>query len=152
MSDNLELVNVDRNNELVINNLLKCNSFLEKYNLYLTKEDVKIILSNRNEILKSNGRIEFGKPIVEELIKEFCDSLYLSNDNFVQTISELLDIFYYYKNETKGLVTDDELIKFMKKYFDGDAYGDLEILRDIYMEKMRKNVLFKKSMECGFNE
>lgn len=152
MDENFEMIRANKNLELEVNKLLECNRYLEEYNLHLTKDDVIVILSNRKETLKANGRIEFGKWAIEEIIKEFCDSPYLSEDSIVDVLNELLNIFYHYKNVTKDLVTDEEFIKFMKKYFDGDAHGDLEILRDVYMEKMRKNVLLRKSMESGFDE
>lgn len=152
MDENFEMIRANKNLELEVNKLLECNRYLEEYNLHLTKDDVIVILSDRKETIKTNGRIEFGKWVIEEIIKEFCDSPYLSGDGIVEVLNELLNIFYHYKNETKDLVTDEELIKFMKKYFDGDAHGDLEILRDVYMEKMRKNVLLRKSMESGFDE
>lgn len=44
------------------------------------------------------------------------------------------------------LIPDDELIKFMKKSFDGIAQGDLEYLSGTVMYKMRENILKGKSM------
>ena len=37
-------------------------------------------------------------------------------------------IFYYYKNETNDLMSDDELIKFMKISYDSICQGSLELL------------------------
>lgn len=48
--------------------------------------------------------------------------------NYVETLHELIEIFYFYKNETLDLISDDELIKFMKNSFDGKCQGSLELL------------------------
>ena len=45
------------------------------------------------------------------------------------------------------LITDDELIAFMKKSFDGICQGDLEYLSGTVMYKMRENLLSGKSID-----
>ena len=127
--------------------IINCNEFLHKYNLDLSQKDIEGIIEKRKESLKQFGRIEFDNWIVEKIIKEFCDSPYISKENFINTIYELIDIFYFYKNETNDLVSDDELIKFMKKYFDNSAHGDLDYLSNTILEKMKRNVLTNKPMD-----
>ena len=95
-------------------------------------------IKRRIEILKETGRIEFREGIIDKLIKEFCDSPYTNQENYAETVYELLEMFYEYKNETMDLITDDELIEFMKKSFDGIAQGDLEYL--IRWKKLFKNI------------
>ena len=55
--------------------------------------------------------------------------------NYEETLYELLEIFYYYKNETLDLIGDDYLVKYMKSAFDGIWQGSLELLsgRELYM-------------------
>ena len=50
------------------------------------------IVETRTVSLKSNGRIEFGGGVVEKIIKEFCDSPYISMHNYVETLHELIEI------------------------------------------------------------
>lgn len=45
------------------------------------------------------------------------------------------------------LISDDELIEFMKKSFDGIAQGDLEYLSGTVMYKMRENILKGKPID-----
>ena len=45
------------------------------------------------------------------------------------------------------LITDEELIEFMKKSFDGIAEGDLEYLSGTIMYKMRENLLNGKPID-----
>lgn len=71
----------------------------------------------------------------------------MNQENFASSLYEIVDIFYEYKNETMDLITDDELIKFMKKSFDEIAGGDLDYLSGTIMYKMRENLLSGKSLD-----
>ena len=132
--------------------ILNCNKFLQNYGISLSQQDAEQIIEKRIETLKQTKRIELGEWVVEKIIKEFCDSAYISQDNFVSTVYELIDIFYYYKNETNDLVSDDELIKFMREYYDSLAYGDLEYLAGTIMEKMKNNILNNKPLNYELEE
>ena len=124
---------IDQNVENEMTKIINCNEYLERYKLKLTKNDVIEIKERRAEALRQTGRIEFGEWIVEKIIKEFCDSPYISQENFLNTINGLIDIFYYYKNKIK--ISDDKLIKIMRKYYDDLAQGNLEYLSDIIGER-----------------
>lgn len=132
--------------------ILNCNKFLQNYGISLSQQDAEQIIEKRIETLRQTKRIELGEWVVEKIIKEFCDSAYISQDNFVNTVYELIDIFYYYKNETNDLVSDDELIKFMREYYDSLAYGDLEYLAGTIMEKMKNNILNNKPLNYELEE
>ena len=58
----------------------------------------------------------------------FCDSSFLSQNNYVETLIRLQEIFYLYKNEMQDEITDDELIHFMREQFEAVCYGDLDYL------------------------
>lgn len=98
-------------------------------------------------LLKETGRIEFREGIIDRIIKEFCDSPYINQDNYALALYELVEIFYEYKNEIMDLVTDEELITFMKKSFDGICEGDIEYLTGTIMYRMRKNLLKGKPLQ-----
>ncbi len=68
------------------------------------------------------------------LVTEFCDSPYIIQANYEDTILELQDSFYYFKNESMDRISDDELIAFMKRYFDGICQGSLEYLSGTSLE------------------
>lgn len=139
MNDNLELTN--KQNQKEITNIKACNEFTNKYGLILNEKQIQNLLEQRKDVLKHTGRIEFQESILEKIIKEFCDSSYITQTNYENTLYELIEIFYTYKNETMDIVTDDELIKFMKKSFDGICKGDIEYLSGTIMYKMKKEVL-----------
>ncbi|MDO5556480.1 MAG: DUF6323 family protein [Clostridia bacterium] len=138
---------LNKRKQIEITNIKKCNEYTSKYGLSLSENQINNIIERRIESLKANGRIEFRGGIVDKIIKEFCDSPYINQENYAQTIYELIDIFYEYKNDTMDLITDDELITFMKKSFDGICQGDIEYLEGTVMYKMRENLLNRKPIE-----
>ncbi|HZK85553.1 MAG TPA: DUF6323 family protein [Desulfosporosinus sp.] len=122
--------------------LEKCNDFTTQFRLTLSQRDAVELVETRTLALKSNGRIEFGGGVIEKIIREFCNSPYLSMHNYAETLHDLTDMFYYYKNETLELMSDDDLIKFMKKSFDGLCQGSLELLSGRELANMARNLRF----------
>ena len=108
--------------------LLLTNQYTEKYGLVLTQEDTELILEGRKNALQEQRRVEFGETILPRIIFEFCDSAYVRQDNYTQTLLRLQEIFFLYKNEMEDEITDDELLHFMKEQFEIICYGDLEYL------------------------
>ena len=69
------------------------NQYTEKYGLTLSAEDAEILLAEKNRILKAERRVEFGQSILPQIIYTFCDSSYISQDDYVDTLSRLQEIF-----------------------------------------------------------
>ena len=126
---------------------LKCNAFTQKFGLALTAEQAMQLAKTRAKSLESCGRIEFGGGIVEKLIWAFCDSPYVHPDSYAQTMQELVECFYFYKNDTLDLCSDDEMVSFMAKAFNGVCQGSVELLRDREMEKMAANLRYGRPMD-----
>lgn len=108
--------------------VLEVNAFTEKYGLVLSEEEAQLIVEERSNTLREQKRVEFGQSISSKLILEFCDSAYIEQQNYVDTIIRLQDIFYLYKNEMLDEITDDELLHFMKEQFETVCFGDLDYL------------------------
>ena len=125
-----------------VDEIEKCNNFTSGYGLTLSRQDAIELVETRTLSLKRYGRIEFGGGVIDKIIREFCDSPYISMHNYVETLHELIDIFYFYKNETLDLISDDDLIKFMKKSFDGKCQGSLELLSGRELDKMARNLRY----------
>lgn len=130
--------------EIEIAQLIACNEKTEKFGLTLTKENAEELVVSRNESLKNNQRVEFGKGILDKLIYEFCDSQYINQDNYVDILMELQDIFYMYKNEAEDNLTDDELLNFMKEQFEGVCTGDMDYLAGTCLDR------FAKAIRAGY--
>lgn len=118
------------------NEVLKCNQTTRQFGLVLTEKQALALVETRSHALKKNGRIEFGGGVIDKIIHSFCDSPYLSMCNYEDTLHELLEIFYYYKNETMDLISDDDLIHYMKKAFNGVCQGSFEILSERELSKL----------------
>ena len=129
-------------NQNQLQKIMLTNQVTEKYGLILSEQDAELILAERTEVLKEQKRVEFGEGIVVKIINEFCDSDYIDQDNYVQTIIRLQEIFYCYKNEMMDEITDDELLYLMKEQFENVCCGDLDYLEGTcltdFAEKVRK--------------
>lgn len=112
----------------VTDQILQCNKATEKYGLILTEHQALSLAQTRTTSLKENRRIEFGTGIVDKIIMAFCDSPYLSQENYEDTLHELISLFYELKNLTEDRVSDRDLMEFMKQAFDNGCRGSLELL------------------------
>ena len=142
-----------------LSNVIKTNETTERFGLSLTEQDAKLILAERKNALAEQKRIEFGEGIATKIIYEFCDSEYIHQSNYVETIIRLQEIFYLYKNEMHDEITDDELLHLMKEQFENieairagyegykssDGYGEYskfdDVKRwdyDLYLETLKE--------------
>ena len=119
--------------------LQDCNKISSKYGLCLSETQVQNLIEKRFKALKDMGRIEFGEGILKKLIYAFCDSPYVYRDDYGETLLELQEIFYYFKNESEDKIPDDELIEFMKDTFNGIAQGSIEYLSGTSLEDLCRN-------------
>ncbi len=120
----------------IIGELSACNAFAARFGLVLTEKQLEELVENRFEVLTNTGRIEFGEGILKKLILTFCDSPYMTQENFAETLSELLESFYYFKNESMDRISDDELLEYMKSVFDGRAQGSADYLSGTSLEEL----------------
>ena len=123
-----------------VDEVITCNDYTAKYGLMLTFAQALELVETRSVALSENGRIEFGGGVIDKIIKEFCDSSFISMPAYAQTISELLEIFYYYKNETLDLVSDDDLIRYMKTAFNGICQGSLDLLSGRELDRLARKM------------
>ena len=125
-----------------VDEVINCNDYTQRFGLALTQTQAIELVETRFLSLRDNGRIEFGGGVIEKVIKAFCDSPYISMQNYAQTLHELIETFYFYKNETLDLISDDDLIKYMKSAFDGICQGSLDLLSSRELHRFAKNLRF----------
>lgn len=133
----LDLINQQSNQ---LEPVLSCNEFTKKFGLVLSKEDAEILVQDRKDTLREQQRVEFGEGILKKLIFTFCDSPYIYQENYVDSIGQLQEIFYLYKNESLDELSDDELLDYMKESFEGECQGSLEYLEDTALERFAKEI------------
>ena len=120
--------------------VLETNKTTEKYGLSLTREEAGIILKEQERILKEQRRIDLNDGAAEKIILEFCDSDFINQENYAETVIRLEEIFYLYKNEMQDELTDDELLHLMREQFDELCFGDLDYLEGTCLEKFAEAV------------
>ena len=118
----------------------RTNEYTNQFGLSLTDQDIAELLIRRRECLSEQQRVEFGTGILDKIIFAFCDSDYLFQDNYLESISRLQKIFYLYKNESMDELTDDELISVMRNAFNGVCQGSLEYLEETFLDEFARNI------------
>lgn len=116
---------------------------LERYNrqsapfgLTLSEQALLRLLQHRAETLRHTNRIEFGEGALGKLVAAFCDSPYLVQHDYEETLMELQELFYSFKNECRDLLSDDELIEAMRLIYNEIARGSTEYVAGIDWETM----------------
>ena len=125
--------------------VMKTNEETERFGLALTEQDARLILKERNNVLAEQRRAEFGEGIAAKIIYEFCDSDYIDQNHYVDTIIRLQEIFYLYKNEMQDEITDDELLHLMKEQFEQLCFGDLDYLEGTCLAQ------FSQAVRAGYD-
>ncbi len=111
-----------------VSQLLETNPYTQKYGLALSPEDAHELMEKRKQTLAYTKRVEFGQGILPKIIYEFCDSAYIHQSDYAETLAGLQDIFFHFKNELLDEVSDEELLHFMKEQFETICEGDLDYL------------------------
>ena len=124
--------------------VMETNQKTAPYGLFLSEQDAELLIEEHHHALQEQKRVEFGGGITPKIIYEFCDSNYIDQNNYVDTIIKLQEIFYLYKNEMQDEITDDELLHFMKEQFEKVCFGDLE-----YLEGTCLNI-FAQAIRAGY--
>lgn len=132
------------NHQMWLKQLQETNQYTEKFGLTLSQEDTEILLIEKNNILKAVRRVEFGQSILPQIIYTFCDSAYITQANYTETLIRLQEIFYLYKNEMQDEITDEELLHFMKEQFETVCYGDFDYLEGTCLE------IFAQAIRAGY--
>lgn len=143
----LSLINSGKKQQL--QKIEECNNYTKKFGVSLSQEEALQLMESRKVSLKQEERIEFGEGILPKLIFTFCDSPYIYQDNYVDTIEVLQEIFYLYKNESMDELSDDELLSYMKESFDGVCQGDLEYLEGTCLEKFCREIRSQSQIFIG---
>lgn len=122
--------------------ILRCNEATQVFGLSLTGEEAAGLAKTRTDCLRKYGRVEFSGGAMEKIIEKFCDSPYLDSRSYADTLNQLAEDFYYFKNEALEGLSDDELLDAMRAAFDGSCYGSAEQLRGRELEVLAQEARF----------
>lgn len=112
------------------------NRVSEKYGLSLSAAQITALIQAEKQSLRDCGRLEFGNGILPRLIYAFCDSPYITRDEYYDIISALEELFYQFKNDLNDALSDDELIDAMHRIYHGRAQGSLEYLENMATDRL----------------
>ncbi len=124
--------------------ILETNEMTARYGLVLTQQDAELLAAERSRVLKRERRVEFGPGILPKVIEQFCDSDFIDQNNYVDTLLRLQEIFYLYKNEMQDEISDEELLHFMKEQFEEVCFGDLGYLEGTCLQ------IFAEAVRAGY--
>ncbi|MEG0780818.1 MAG: DUF6323 family protein [Oscillospiraceae bacterium] len=127
--------------------LRDCNDFTAQFGLRLSEPQVQTLVAARFEALKATGRMELGEGILKKLIIAFCDSPYLTQENYEDTLLGLQESFYYFKNESEDRIPDDDLIAILHRLFHGAAQGSIDYLSGTLLEDLCRNTRYGYATE-----
>lgn len=119
-----------------------CNEATAAYGLSLTEEQMVGLAERRHEALRATGRVEFGRGALRDIVAAFRDSPYLLQETYVETLADVQDAFYRYKEEaeTCGGISDDELISALRTAFDERVHGAVDALEGVKLAELRAQV------------
>lgn len=130
----------------IASQVLQTNQHSQKFGLVLNEQEARLIAQENARTLQEQMRVEFGSGISAKIIYEFCSSAYINQNNFVNTIIRLQDIFFLYKNEMQDEITDDELLHLMKEQFENLCFGDLDYLENTCLYN------FAQAIRAGYRD
>ena len=97
----------------------------------LSRAQLALLRTREAEALARCGRVDFGGGVLAKLTQAFADSPHnIQRGELAQTLAELTELFYEFKNATHDALGDDELLLAMASLFDGPAQGSVERLGD----------------------
>jgi len=122
--------------------LLALNEETQECGLELSREDALALAETRRIALEDSGRVEFGTPVLEKIIRVFSRSRYLYQYDYAPALHELLEAFFLLKNETADRFSDDDLIDFLFDCFEYRYRGSLEMFQGPEMDSLRRLLMF----------
>lgn len=116
-----------------------CNEATAAYGLSLTEEQMTGIVERRREALRATGRVEFGRGALRDIVTTFRDSPYLHQETYEETLVDLQDAFYRFKEEAEveGGIADEELLSALRVAFDERVHGSTDALEGIKLAELR---------------
>jgi hypothetical protein len=118
--------------------IMRCNATTQRFGINISGGDALSLLAASDRALKRAGRIEFESGTVESLLNAFCDSAYLGQDNFTETMEDVIEIFYEFKTDSLDCVDDAETVVLLKRLFDGECAGNADALHDEAVKAARR--------------
>lgn len=133
---NNSMINIQKNE------ILNLNERSQEYGLILTPDDVDNIVKSRNHTLNSYGRIDLNMDVTKEIMEILYKSQFTDKDDYVEMINDLVEIFYFLKNETLDEISDKEIIEIIGEFYE-ETRGRIDNIQD-KAEKFSKDYKYNR--------
>lgn len=110
--------------------LTELNSTTVEYGLVLTVKQINRLTTAVQKALKDSDRIEFGAGVMPILAAEFCASVFITPENYANALEALIQVFFQVKTAVCDRISDKNLIRILKDYFENSCMGSIDVLRD----------------------
>lgn len=120
--------------------ILDLNPVSMEYGLLLSEEEARELSDTRNTALTENERIEIGVGAVEKIIRRFCTSHYVTQENYSYVLNEVTALFYYIKTDTEDRISDNDLIEELFRRFELRCNGSVDTLVSVEGERIIRMV------------
>ena len=67
--------------------LAECNALTAGWGLSLSPVQMRMLAECRRSALRDTGRVEFGGGVLKQLVRAFCASPYLDQENYADTLA-----------------------------------------------------------------
>ena len=138
---NFSLIKINQDKKF-IEQLVDLNAKANNYGLVITESVAGEIAIFRSKALAENERVELKSDAAARLTSAFLESRYINQEDFSETMGEIINLFYYIKNEIDNRLSDDDLISEMLKVFVETCFGSLEIMQSKGLEKILREYKF----------
>ena len=122
--------------------LLSLNADTSERGLFLTPSEAAELVETRSLALAGSGRIEIGGGAPEKIIRVFSHSEYLYPYNYAATLNELVEAFYFLKNDTESRMSDDDLIAFLFDLFENHYRGSSSLFDGQELEQLSRSLRY----------
>lgn len=131
--------------------LISLNEQTSEYGLTLGEREAAELVETRAGALRDNGRVEMGLGALSMIIKVFSVSEYITQENYAETLNDLLELFYFLKTETHDKVSDRELIETMFDQFENNYHGSVDLMqsREFKYQKNADELPYEYSIGDG---
>ena len=120
--------------------LIDLNSQTYEYGLVLTVKQVNRLTDCVQKALRESDRVEIGAGIMPVLAAEFCTSVFVTRENYAAALEELIHVFFQVKTAVCDRISDRDLVRLLKDYYENKAFGSVEIMRDRDIDRLIKYI------------
>lgn len=128
--------------------LAELNSRTNEYGVVLTVKQVNRLADAVRGALRESDRVEIGAGILPVLADEFSRSIFVDQENYASLLEELVYIFFQVKTAVCDRISDKDLVRLLRDYYENKAMGSVEIMRERDIDLLVKYV----EIELGQND